>query len=91
MGGDDIDIKEMEKTIGEQQEKIKELESILTKLSIIVCRKHDPKIGELVKKMTEFKKMDDSINQIVKNTNTIIEAFDQEKEEGKNKQEHYIG
>ena len=82
---------EIEKTIAEQQRQIKQLQELVTKLSVIVCKKHQPKLDHIMEKMSEIAGMNEDINKIIQNTNTIIDNFEKGNEEGMEKQEHYIG
>lgn len=79
---------EIEKTIEAQQRQIKQLQELVTKLSVIVCKKHQPKLDHIMEKMGEIAGMNEDINTIIQNTNTIIDTFEKGNEEEKKKLEY---
>jgi len=67
---------EIEQTIEEQQKQIKQLQELVTKLSVIVCKKHQPQLDKLMEKMNDVAHMNEDISMIIKNTNAIKDAFE---------------
>jgi t-SNARE complex subunit (syntaxin) len=81
----------MEELIKKQQKQISELEELFKKLTVIVCKKQQPAIDQIVGNIRELNNMSKNIDQIVANTNTIIDNFEKGKQDGDEKQQHYIG